>query len=491
MSYAELIRRKSRILSYILCGSVLLRGIVNGFYIGFSKVVPLFAAAIVVTVVLLLLVKKINPFVMMYLMVGILSLFTILLMLQFPCTTNYLMFYLLMFFVVIYEDIRPIIMQAAICVVCMLYFYSKYAKRLAETWSPDAAGISMVYIVSAMAVFIALCVLSKEQLNNINSSRKTAEKQTKHSNRLLGEIQNSIGVLDKASSNINDSITVTNEISSQIAAAAEDITNKSINEATETEHIKEQVEENVKAIGKIADASSAMKQISQENADHIHEGGDRVTDLSTQMTDLSDKIAQVSESVSSLSEQTKQIVDILGSLNAITSQTNLLSLNASIEAARAGEAGRGFAVVADEIRNLSQNSADFSDQIHDIANGIAAQTQSVMDQLEEGRASVDTCMDHANVVQGFFKDISTNTDQVVSQAEEIEANSSTMNDQMQKTLSDVSGIAGDIESTSAAMEEITSSINDMNGNIEKVVDGYGNIKQITENLVNVSQKADG
>ena len=59
-------------------------------------------------------------------------------MLTFPCTTNYLMFFLAIFFVVIYEDIRPIIMQTVICAAAMAVFYVRYADRLAETWTADA-----------------------------------------------------------------------------------------------------------------------------------------------------------------------------------------------------------------------------------------------------------------------------------------------------------------------------------------------------------------
>lgn len=88
------------------------------------------------------------------------------------------------------------------------------------------------------------------------------------------------------------------------------------------------------------------------------------------MNGLVDSLAQVcrqsSATVGQIDEMVRQldaIFDLLGDVKSIADQTNLLALNAAIEAARAGEAGRGFAVVAEEVRNLSERSTSFNEQI--------------------------------------------------------------------------------------------------------------------------------
>ncbi|MGQ0501711.1 MAG: methyl-accepting chemotaxis protein [Panacagrimonas sp.] len=91
---------------------------------------------------------------------------------------------------------------------------------------------------------------------------------------------------------------------------------------------------------------------------------------STLMGGLVETLAQVSRqssaTVQQIDEMVKQldaIFELLGDVKSIADQTNLLALNAAIEAARAGEAGRGFAVVAEEVRNLSERSTSFNEQI--------------------------------------------------------------------------------------------------------------------------------
>ena len=195
----------------------------------------------------------------------------------------------------------------------------------------------------------------------------------------------------------------------------------------------------------------------------------------------------VSETVKKLNEATNEIVSILATLDEITSQTNLLSLNASIEAARAGDAGRGFAVVATEIRTLSENSANFTSEIHSIIDGVNEQTKNVFKEIEEGMGMVDACVNHATDVDESFDKISEHTKKVYEEAKNIESQAKTLSELLNHTLGNAENIVDHINSTSAAMEQITASVSNLNGNIDMVVEGHTSIDSITNSLLEASK----
>lgn len=89
-----------------------------------------------------------------------------------------------------------------------------------------------------------------------------------------------------------------------------------------------------------------------------------------------------------MGESSQEIGDIVGLINDIADQTNILALNAAIQASMAGEAGRGFAVVADEVQRLAERSAGATRQIETLVKTIQADTNEAVSSMEQTTAEV-------------------------------------------------------------------------------------------------------
>jgi len=118
-----------------------------------------------------------------------------------------------------------------------------------------------------------------------------------------------------------------------------------------------------------------------------------LTQFITSTGEMTESTRALETQVQTIQQAMPTVVEALGGIDDISSQTNLLALNAAIEAARAGEAGRGFAVVADEVRALSTRSTQFSDVIKTQIENI----KSLIDKLTE-TAEVVASQDISHVV---------------------------------------------------------------------------------------------
>ena len=123
-----------------------------------------------------------------------------------------------------------------------------------------------------------------------------------------------------------------------------------------------------KSVNLSTQAVEMAAAISEETS-HITDSAIKVLNdaVATSHT-VAEKVKGASELGKELMEQSKNINDIVTTINGIAGQTNLLALNAAIEAARAGETGRGFAVVADEVRKLASRTSTATEEISNVVN---------------------------------------------------------------------------------------------------------------------------
>jgi len=117
-------------------------------------------------------------------------------------------------------------------------------------------------------------------------------------------------------------------------------------------------------------------------------------------------VGQVVSTMEAIAESSKTIAEIVGVIDAIAFQTNILALNASVEAARAGEQGRGFAVVAGEVRSLAQRSAESARQIRTLIGSSAERVDSGARLVEDAGSAMNELVAQVQRVEGLMGEMS-------------------------------------------------------------------------------------
>jgi methyl-accepting chemotaxis protein len=175
------------------------------------------------------------------------------------------------------------------------------------------------------------------------------------------------------------------------------------------------------------------------------------------MGKIAARVQESAQTVTNLGARSDQIGQIIGTIEDIADQTNLLALNAAIEAARAGEQGRGFAVVADEVRALAERTTKATKEIGEMIKSIQQETRAAVRVMEEGVNEVEqgtagaeksgqallVILDQINGVAMQVNQIATATEEQTATTTEITNNIHFMSDIVQKNAEGAQESAGE------------------------------------------------
>ncbi len=142
--------------------------------------------------------------------------------------------------------------------------------------------------------------------------------------------------------------------------------------AAGTLDLSRRTEQQAHSVQQTASASEQLASTVDHNADNANQANQLASSASLVASQGGEAMSQVVHTMEAINHSSHKIADIIGVIDAIAFQTNILALNASVEAARAGEQGRGFAVVASEVRSLAQRSAEAAREIKNLISDSVA-----------------------------------------------------------------------------------------------------------------------
>lgn len=189
------------------------------------------------------------------------------------------------------------------------------------------------------------------------------------------------------------------------------------------------------------------------------------------MTSIAERVQNAASTVDALGVRSEQIGAIIGTIEDIADQTNLLALNAAIEAARAGEQGRGFAVVADEVRALAERTTRATKEIGEMIKAIQKETKDAVTSMEQSVTQVEQGTSHASEsgrslqeILEIINDVTEQISQIATAAEEqtattreISSNVMNLNDlakQNDHALSETAVAANDVSRQAEELKEL-------------------------------------
>lgn len=284
-------------------------------------------------------------------------------------------------------------------------------------------------------------------------------------------------VTEKAD-NSNSSACDVSAVAEQLSATMEEVSSTVSNVDENANRVMDQLTELQKTTEEILKYSDEMKS----RADELEESAQKnKAETGKMIAPIIEKIKRAVEN----SKNVEKVNELTDEILSISSQTNLLSLNASIEAARAGEAGRGFAVVADEIRLLADSSKETASNIQGINSMVIELVRELIDNSNEILHYVENTIlpDYDNFVASgkhYSDDAAHINDQMIHYAErshEIVGMVSDMVDSINGITDAVEEGANGVSSVADSIQTLVSEISVINSKMTENQEIAGSLQE--------------
>lgn len=343
-------------------------------------------------------------------------------------------------------------------------------------------GAAIVALLSLLLVFIGRNILGRIKAINVmmesiaNGDGDLTVRMNARGNDELAQLAHSFDTfIDKLHGNIKELSGVMTVLTDS-SCSSEEAAVKSMSNAEKQKQQSESVATAVNELVMTSNEVTANIENAATNAEKIKENAHQALQK-TQSTDdsinvLVENIAESQDLIVQLEEQSREINQVVTTIQGIAEQTNLLALNAAIEAARAGDHGRGFAVVASEVRELSLMTNDSTHQIestiHGLTTGIDKTVAKMTASLEQTELVKSQTKDVVNAIEGIHFQVGEMFD-LNSQISTASEEQSMVSVEIDRNITDIAHLASDTYTVVSGSVRCSEQVSSVSVKLEKIV----------------------
>ena len=259
-----------------------------------------------------------------------------------------------------------------------------------------------------------------------------------------------------------------------VAAASEEISSSATQQAQGAETQKDQTTQ-VATVLQVSDNSNKASEAARKASETARHGGSIVDETLAKMRVIAESVGSTARKMEELGKSSDQIGRIIGVIDDIADQTNLLALNAAIEAARAGEQGRGFAVVADEVRKLAERTTTATKEIAQMIKNIQDETRTAVSAMEQGTTQVEEGVASTAQAGDSLKEIIQMAEQVGEMITHIATAATEQSSASEEVNNNMDQIAKLVKESAAGAQQSAKACQDLSGlalDLQKMVANF-------------------
>ena len=269
-----------------------------------------------------------------------------------------------------------------------------------------------------------------------------------HFDLTTGEMNSYPGAFNSLADSVNAIRQMLTRMIIDIQSSSANVKSGSSQLAEATQLLSEGTVSQTSSIEKLVmDMNNVVDSINQnsENGNLINE---RLNTLDIKIQDSSQQMEHLLRIVDQIEEMSSDIQKIVGTIDSIAFQTNILALNASVEAARAGENGRGFAVVAEEVSSLASRSSDASKKTGELIEKCITGIAQAKESADVTASALESIVTYSAEIARSFDSISEATREEARKANSIRMEINNISDVVQSNSSTAQETAASTEALS-------------------------------------------